>query len=55
MCYITMKMIYKINCPNVGAALCYMLSNKIKKDAQHAFCKVMTVNAGQSLRKLDSA
>jgi len=55
MCYITMIMIYKINCPNVGPALCYMPSNNINKDAQHAFCKVMAVIAGQSLWELDSA
>lgn len=50
-----MIMIYKINCPNVGPALYYMLSNNIKKNAQHAFCKVMAIIAGQSLREFDSA
>lgn len=50
-----MIVIYKIHCPNAGAALYYILSNKIKKDARHAFFKVIALIAGQSLRELDSA
>lgn len=50
-----MIMMYKIHCPNVSAALYYILSNKIKKDAQHAFFKVMSFIAAQSLWELNSA